>query len=102
MKLRQALLGCSAGLLRTIAAEHAVRFDASTLRSELVDGLTAALTRAAASGELWRQLDAAERAALAQLAAARGRQSADLLHRRLAARLSRGERLPAAEAVVAR
>ena len=87
MKLHQALLGCAVGLLRTIAAERGLRVDASTLRSELVGALGGELARASAAGVLWRDLDDAERVVVSLVGAAQGRHDADLLLRRVAARL---------------
>ncbi len=82
MKLRDALLGCSVGLLRTMARERGLPFEGSTIRSELVDGLAAELTQLAADGKLWRELAAEDRAIVALVAAGRGRHDADLLLRR--------------------
>jgi hypothetical protein len=86
MKLRQALQSCPTGLLRKIAATSGLPVETTTLRTELVDGLTDRLTRAARERALWRALDADERMAVALVEGAGARHEAELLVRRLDAR----------------
>jgi hypothetical protein len=88
VKLRQALVGCSTGLLRRIAANRGFSADVATLHGELVERLGADLGRAARTGDLWRQLAGDQRATIGLLAASGGRQGAELFERRLRRRLA--------------